>query len=154
MVSVFLTGSWLLHIRIILFFSPLNISGNFCTRIFPMSMKNSLKPHSISHFLQYRRMNIPLAVFCQGLFAKYEYDSDSLPKSPPVTVDTVKSHLQRSFLLYVLSATIRRKTNRKWILREKVIKWITMLKKNVSENSETVKTAPEFLSHWINFSWN
>lgn len=83
-------------------------------------------------------MNIPLAVFCQDSLCHYEYDSDSLPKSPPVMVDTVKSHLQRSFLLYVLSATTRRKTN-KMNLKRKSHQMDNNVKRKVSENSETVR---------------
>lgn len=84
-------------------------------------------------------MNIPLAVFCQDSLCHYEYDSDSLPKSPPVMVDTVKSHLQRSFLLYVLSATTRRKTDKMNLKRKSHQMDNNVKKKKVSENSETVR---------------
>lgn len=103
MVSVFLTGSWLIHIKIVKLFSPLTYLG---ITAWESALSHWKIPHTTryTHFLQQKRMTTPLVVFCQalGLSLPGTNVTDCLPTSPPITVDTATGHLQRSFLLYVL----------------------------------------------------
>lgn len=51
---------------------PYNISGNFCMRICPKPMKKITQTTLSTHCLQYRRMNIPLAVFLSSTLCQVQ----------------------------------------------------------------------------------